>query len=477
MRPMTRLLLVTLTAYCSVTVLHATWTEVPGVMEFSGRILVKPRSSNALRQAGHDPTAVHAQLSRRAIKHNQLTDEYVITCTDDLNELELLQSSGMFEYVEPDWLVYPIDVPNDALISDSWHWEQIQAPHAWSLQTSYSNIMVSVVDTGVDPDHPDLQAQLLPGYNAAQLLTVAEGGDLDDLTGHGTKTTGLVAAIGNNMIGTTGAMWQATVLPVRATNLASGNAYMSDINDGALWACQHGAKIVSVSYGGAQSYSVEERGELLRSMGCLYVWGVGNDGYDFADLVDPEHVIVVGATDYDDARCSFSNYGDIIDVVAPGIAILTTKRDATWGLAGGTSMSTPIVAGVLAAIWSCDPTLTADEVEQILYESADDLGEEQYYGHGRVNLYRAVLAAMDLEHPCPWDVAGLYGPAPDGTVGVEDFFALLQNWGPCPVAPEECPWDCAPDNGDGTYGDGEVDVGDFFALLQHWGVCDDRQSK
>ncbi len=310
-----------------------------------------------------------------------------------------LLATGVFEFVEPDWICHPRNVPNDPEYYLQWHHQVMQSEAAWDFVVGDPCAIAAFVDTGVDLNNGDLAASLVPGYNSVDDLPQSQGGQVDDVEtgGHGTSVAGCIGAIGNNGVHVAGVAWNIGLMPIRTTNWFNGQAYLSDILAGALWAVENGARTVSVSYTGVQSSSVKTTGSVVRGLGGLLIWAAGNDGNDLGNF-DWADVVVVGATDSGDVRWSSSNYGKPIDVTAPGVNIWTTKKGGGIIARTGTSFAAPLVNGVAAMIWAMNPALSPDEVKGILYASCDDLGpagEDDEYGHGRVNLFQAVTAARD----------------------------------------------------------------------------------
>ncbi len=304
-----------------------------------------------------------------------------------------LRRSGAVEFAEPDRLVAPSVVPDDASYGSQWFHRVIESPAAWDGTTGSRSVIVAVCDTGVDSSHADLAANLvLPGYNSADGSTNTE-----PVMWHGTATAGCVGAVGNNGTGVCGVNWTVSILPIRISNRSDGAAYFSDMAEGIRWAADHGARVVNVSYGAAGSYTVDSAAAYLREKGGLLFISAGNDGADGSSTYpDFPNSLAVGATTSADVRASFSNYGTYIDLVAPGAGIYTTTTGG-YASVSGTSFSSPIAAGVAALVFAADPSLTPDECEADLLSTCTDLGgpgEDNVYGHGRVDAAAAVTAAL-----------------------------------------------------------------------------------
>jgi subtilisin family serine protease len=377
------------------------FVERPQELEFSGELIVR-----SLHGAASERDRMARQrLAPHVLRHHPEVDEYVIRVParyqgrargEGENRMAAeLMATGDYHYVTPNWVVSPSASPNDPLYSSQWHLPKIQGPQAWDLQKGSSTMILAFTDTGIDRTHPDLAARRVPGYNAVTGLDEANGGDVSDVHGHGTHVAGCAAAIGNNTTGVSGVGWNFGIMMVRVSDLSSGYATLENITSGARWAAEHGAKVVSSSYSGADSPSVGTTGTYIKSRGALYLYGAGNDGRNLSSFDHPD-VIIVGATDQNDARASFSAYGSAVDVFSPGVNILSTLNGGSYGQKNGTSMATPIANGVAGMIWSVNSNFTPAQVESFLFSSCDDLGspgEDSTYGWGRVNVYRGVQAA------------------------------------------------------------------------------------
>lgn len=365
-----------------------------------------------------------------------------------------LRATGDFQYVVNDPICYPATTPNDPLFPQQWQHVRLESELAWDLATGSSDVIVAVVDGGVDLDHPDLAAALVPGYNAVSRLAQDAGGIVEDVNGHGTAVAGAAAAIGNNSVGVVGVGWNLGIMPIRASNSQSGGALLSDLLDGARWAVDHGAAVVNVSYSGVSNASVETAGQYIVSQGGLLCWAAGNSNQNLSSFDHP-NVIIVGSTTIDDERAATSSYGRAVDVFAPGVEVLTTAWGGGYEPASGTSFASPVAAGVIAMIVSAAPDLSPGQVTAILEQSCDDLGppgEDDEFGFGRVNAFQALRMALDTG--CPADIDD------DGAVGLGDLALLLADFG------QSSPPALAGDLND----DGEVNLGDLALLLAQFGT-------
>ncbi len=358
--------------------------------EFTGEVIVHAKGGRA-------PIA-RARLGVMVIKSSAFVDEYTIAVPQGLSEGEfaaMLMATGDYEFVEPNWMLFPNEIPNDSQFGSSWQHTRIESAAAWDLHTGQSDIVVAVCDSGADTNHPDLQDALVSGFNAVSNLAQDNGGDVEDINGHGTFVSGCAAAQGNNGTGVVGVGWNFGLMPVRVSNLASGNAGSFDILEGARWAVDNGASAINVSYSGGTSSGNQTTAKYIIDRGGLLFWASGNDnsfvGFDGQDL------IMVGSTTSSDNKSGFSNFGPAVDLTAPGSSVRSTRIGGGYGNGSGTSYASPIAAGVGAMVFSVRSDLSGHDVQDILYSSVDDLGapgRDDNFGRGRVNTFNAIQVAL-----------------------------------------------------------------------------------
>jgi subtilisin family serine protease len=304
---------------------------------------------------------------------------------------ESLLQSGLFDSVEFDYYARTGAVPNDRLYGAQWHLPMIQAPDAWNLSTGDVSIAVAVIDSGADATHPDLAAKLVAGWNF-----VVPGADTGDSLGHGTAVAGTIAAASNNEAGGAGISWSSPVMPLVVVDQKDFAAY-STIAAAIQYAADHGVRVINISLGGpAPSAALQKAVDYAWGKGAILIASAMNSSS--AEPYYPaacNHVVAVSASDSNDRLAGFSNYGNWVQIAAPGTNILTTAAGGGYGYWYGTSFSSPLVAGVAALCLAVNPSLTNAEIVRILLESADTVasGLDGQFGRGRVNAYRAVLAA------------------------------------------------------------------------------------
>ncbi|MFH0943987.1 MAG: S8 family serine peptidase [Planctomycetota bacterium] len=378
-------------------------------------MIIRPVQPETLASRGLSRSEIEAiraraveRLAGQIVEHFKETDEYIVSLPPGETENSLserLMATGEFAYAEPDWICHPINtVPNDGGYWQQWHHFKVHSAEAWDLTTGSPSLIIAIVDGGIELTHPDLAGALVPGYNAEDRITQAAGGDVSDVDGHGTFVSGIAGAIGNNGTHTVGMGWSFSIMPVRYYN-NPGGGYLHNLLFGARWAADNGARCVSVSQTGVEYSTVQTTGTYVRAQGSLLFYAAGNDGRDL-NWFDWSDVIIVGSTDSNDNLASFSAYGLALDVLTPGVSILSTGIPGALALGSGTSCSAPMAAGICGLVWSLHPSLGPDAVEQSLFGGCVDLGapgDDAVFGHGRVDSF----ASVGLSVPAPVPSAGI----------------------------------------------------------------------
>jgi subtilisin family serine protease len=323
---------------------------------------------------------------------------------DVFTAITTLSTDPAVEVAEPDYILRTAVLPNDAGFSQQWGFENtgqqilgetgvidadIDLPEAWEIAKGSPDIVIAIVDTGVDLTHPDLVSKLVPGYN------IIDDNDLPlDDDGHGTHVAGIAAAAtDNDNIGVAGVCWECKIMPIKALGTEGGST--SDVATAIRYAVDHGAHVINLSLGGSSGTEA-----LLSAVRYAYsreipvVAAMGNFGSaePFYPAAYPE-TIAVGASDKFDLRWEYSNYGEDIDLVAPGVQILSAYFLDRYAYMNGTSMAAPHVSGVIGLLRSMFPNKTVEVLRTILTASADDLGDpgwDIYYGAGRLNAFLAL---------------------------------------------------------------------------------------
>lgn len=299
----------------------------------------------------------------------------------------------------PDQANAQVNIPNDLLFSQyQWNLPVIETNRGWDLSRGSEDVIIAVVDTGADLTHTDLAGQLVEGYN----IVDKEKKPLDDV-GHGTHVAGIIGALVNNGEGVAGVSWYNKIMPVKALD-SSGSGTTYAVAEGIIWATDHGAKVINMSLGNyADSQFLHDAVKYAYDRDVVLVAASGNDnterpGYPAAY---PE-VLAVAATDSNQKRAEYSNYGDYIDVAAPGTNIASTFPGNQYAALSGTSMASPHAAAMAGLIRSLNPNLTNQEVMDVMTSQTIDLGDkgkDKYFGHGQIDIFRALQAASTPEVP------------------------------------------------------------------------------
>jgi subtilisin len=276
-----------------------------------------------------------------------------------------------------------------------WGVDRIDADVAWATSTG-AGVKVAIVDTGIDMDHPDLQANIKGGFNAiAPARKYKDPSNFDDDHGHGSHCAGIVAAIDND-IGVIGVAPEAWLYGVKVLD-GSGSGYDSDIIEGFQWCVDNGIQVVSCSFGGYDDdQTFHDAVDAVWAAGCVIVAAAGNDGYEEPDLYPAGYstVMAISAMASDDTIIYWSNYGSEIELAAPGVSIYSCYKRGGYTTMSGTSMACPHVSGVAALVLAVHPGYTNEQVRQLLQNTAEDLGAsgwDPYYGYGLVDA-EAVVA-------------------------------------------------------------------------------------
>lgn len=317
---------------------------------------------------------------------------YVVDLPANASEVavqEKFANDPRFKFAELDKRVLPAFAANDPYVGSEWHISKIGASSAWDTSQG-SGVVIAILDTGVASSHPDLAANMVPGWNAFN-----NSSNTADFMGHGTPVAGAAAAVTNNGKGVAGVAGQAKIMPLVVTD-SSGGAYYSVISQAITYAADHGARIASASFSGlVYSSAIQSAAQYMKNKGGLVVVAAGNTG-TVENATPTSTMIVVSSTEPDDTRTPSSTYGAFVSVAAPGSNIYSTDWGGSYGIYGGTSFATPIVAGTIALMMAANPSLSGTNVESLLYKTAVDLGatgRDNYFGYGRIDAGAAVKAA------------------------------------------------------------------------------------
>ena len=374
----------------------------PGVSFAPDRVLVKFRAGASGMQKVSAVQSVDASVGQAfmLVPGLQLLELSKAGRANVVDAAATLAQRPDVEYAMPDF-TYQLTVdPNDPSYSGQWALPTIGAPAAWTRSTGSSTVTVAILDTGVDLDHPDLAANLVPGWNF-----VAGNATPQDDNGHGTHVAGIIGAVGNNSIGVSGVNWSVSLMPLKICDQYGSCSLSSEIS-ALQYAVAHGARVANASFGAANGGYAPERDAIAAAgaAGLLYVAAAGNNATNTdADPFYPadyplDNIIAVGASSPSDTLSSFSNYGQTsVDLIAPGESILSTVPDG-YDYLSGTSMAAPQVTGAAALIESLHPAWTPQKVRKQLIGSATPIAglEGKAVSCGRLNLDAATDPAIAI---------------------------------------------------------------------------------
>ena len=328
--------------------------------------------------------------------------------------IENLNKCDGVVFAEQDAYAWAFMTPDDTYYAPyQWHLKDINMEEAWDI-ASGEGVLVAVIDTGIRQSLEDMEGtKFVDGYDF-----VNKDDDPDDDEGHGSHVAGTIAQSTNNGLGVSGIAYNCSLMPIKVLD-ADGEGYYSDIVDGIYWAVDNGADIINLSLGGEENLqSMEEAVDYAWEHGVLIVGASGNDSSSSPTYPAAyDNVLSVSATTYDNTLASYSNYGDTIDICAPGgddgdangdgyvdYILQNTfsesgrhSREGYYFMAG-TSCAAPHVSGVAALVKSVNLDLDASDIREILESSAVDLGDSGWdssFGHGKIDAYAAAMLALD----------------------------------------------------------------------------------
>ena len=340
-----------------------------------------------------------------------------------------------YNYLRPT-LAEPI-VPNDPKYPEQWSLPLIRLPETWAIEKGNKGVIIAIIDSGIAYRHEDLRQKIwnnpgeipengidddgngyiddIHGWDFTDAPNVqAEGDFMDgdneplDESGHGTHVAGIAGAMPNNGIGIAGVAWNCPLMAVRAGLSLGGSSRMQDDDSGAaiVYATDNGARIINMSWGSGQhSFVIQDAINYAHAHGVVLIGAAGNskESESFYPAAYRK-VISVASTTPDKQRFHRTNFGASIDIAAPGNGILSTQINNSYRILTGTSMAAPHIAGIAALMLSKRPTLTHEEVRQILVNTSDvvtqadsDEPDPKFVGAGTVNAERALLSSGVLQ--------------------------------------------------------------------------------
>ncbi|OVE75275.1 hypothetical protein BVX98_07995 [bacterium F11] len=392
---------------------------------------------------------------------NQRNRTILVTLEDggDVKKtIKYLSKKAGVEYAHPNHYYYPsVTIPNDPFYGTQWglkntgqdggadfydpsgrgtEGSDIDAEVAWDTHTGTTGVVVAIIDTGLDWDHPDIEGNLWQnvGESSGTITTTGvdndgngkiddnfgydfgdDDGDPDDdcynsfflfdFGGHGTHVSGIVGADGNNAVGVSGVNW---IVSLMALKVAPSNCLITTdaFADAIRYATDEGADVINISLGGEADSTVEIALNYAELNGVVLIAAAGNEATSNSQFSYPaayDNVMAVAATDRNDQLGTFSNFGSWVQISGPGVAIRSTLpvQDGSYAFWSGTSMASPMVAGIAGLVLAQYPSLTDDEVYQRLLDSTEDIdslnpGFGGQLGAGRVNVARAMMSVTGI---------------------------------------------------------------------------------
>jgi subtilisin family serine protease len=411
-------------------------------------VKLKPSAEGQAFQA-HSLLTDLGRLHPVTVRPLQMDGDYAKVRTEDNTSISQLladvEATGDVEFAEPNFLYRTMDdgdddgqqppnrdpgktrKPNDPDFDKNWGLfnfgqkdskgtegvagADIGATKAWAIGTGSKDMVVAVIDTGVDYNHPDLKNNVDKehGYNFN-----GKNNDPMDDNRHGTHCSGTIGAEGDNGIGTAGVNWHVTILPIKFLS-AAGSGSLEDAVESIKYATKNGAKIMSNSWGGGGfSQTMLDAIKEAREKGILFVAAAGNNGEDsdttpmYPASYDVDNVLAVAATNNRDEKASFSNYGQTkVHLAAPGVNIYSTTPTDKGGYdhLSGTSMATPHASGAAALLWSLNPNMTYADIKTRLMTTVDPIRslKRKTVAGGRLNVFNAITNTIPERKEPPAD--------------------------------------------------------------------------
>lgn len=369
---------------------------------------------------------LNSVVAKRKIGDEELSKIYQIVFEKSIDPMDFASElknkfSGLLDWAEPSFVYKSDFIPNDPNTGSQYHLSKINAFQAWDLCQGDTNVIVGIVDSGTDFDHPDLQANLKTRWSEPiNGLDDDANGYVDDWRGwdfygndndpsimpngntHGSHVSGCASQVTNNGVHGAGIGFKVKIIMTKHTDDSNPESYLYNTDAGIVYCYQNGAKVINCSYGSA-SYSSYTQTVCTNAWnnGTIICGSAGNGdangiGQNWARYpASYDNVVSVAATNSTDTKTTFSNYHSTVDVSAPGESILSTYYNNTYEYLSGTSMSSPITAGTVALIRSKYPTWTVQQVLNRLLIGVDSIYDVNptyvgLLGTGRINAFKCL---------------------------------------------------------------------------------------
>lgn len=311
---------------------------------------------------------------------------------------EEFRSDPNVEGAGPNYIVTALETQGDPEFDKQWNLNSISAPAAWEINRGDSGVVIAIIDTGIDKNHPDLKDKLTLGYDF-----VNNDADPDDDNGHGTHVAGIAAASTFNGIGIAGVCPNCSLMPIKVL-ASSGRGTIANVIKGIDFARERGVEVINMSLGcNCPDESFKKACDDAYNSGVVVVAAAGNTGKEGVHHpASFASVIGVASLDKDDKKASTSTYGGWVALSAPGNNVYSTFRGGGYRYLSGTSMASPHVAGVAGLVRSQSPNMSAAEVRERLNQSFDDIYDKNpsyigKLGTGKINAYKALQAGVVLK--------------------------------------------------------------------------------
>ena len=393
-----------------------------GLIEME-RIFKTPLKKNYCDQVRTMTAEEQVESIEQKFPQIDLSNIYKLTFPKDANVREIVEEykkDPNVEYAQLNYIVHAMTTPNDPNYSAQWGLPKIKADDVWDIEKGNSTVVVAVIDTGIDYNHEDLDINVWNNTGEISNNSIDDDGNgyIDDVrgwdfsngdndpmddNGHGTYCSGIISAVTDNGIGIAGVSWYSKIMGVKGLD-ADGVGYTVNLAKCIKYAAYNGADVIYNGWGIKNCLSsqplIEDAIRYAHNLGCVVVFPAGNynDDVIYRSPANMAEVITVAATDQNDKKASFSDYGSLVDVSAPGVDILSLWRNDSYSQGSGTSASASYVAGVAALILSKNPSWSNDEVERCLRSTTDNIDflNPDYaglLGTGRINAHKAVTTS------------------------------------------------------------------------------------
>lgn len=364
---------------------------------------------------GYVSKAKTVTVKGKAIEIPSLSNTYVLTLDESADILSAVKEYGKIPevmYAEPDYIAHACATPNDSFYNEQWGLFKVQASDAWDIETGDTNVIVGILDTGIDTAHSDIINNLwintdeIPDNSTDDDVNgyvddvygwnfVDNNNNPNDGAGHGTHCAGIAGAVTDNNKGVAGVSWNSKLMAVKVLN-NNGVGLYSNIALGIVYAAANNAKVINMSLGGYANSTLLENAVINAYATSVLVGAAGNDGKE--QLFYPacfDEVLAVAATDSNDIKWDGSNYGSWVDLSAPGVSIYNTTRLNNYARYTGTSMAAPFVSGVAALIAAYKPVFSTGAIMNFIVNNTEpiDTLNPTYagkIGRGRLNANLAI---------------------------------------------------------------------------------------